>query len=232
MKTSKAKRIIKATIPFVVLFGLLVWPIAEYNKSTAQIPVTDVAASGSLSSINMNLAKQGMTSSEIAATQMDMAGVQSEMSSVQSQMSSMTKAMKEKQEAMEKADKMVSYVEDLKTLKQVSQSFASLLCTYQSLNLMLQKNGSLSICHVNAHYSLAIIDIQGAVDLVKLVMKGGLKMDQGVRISNLKQAIDLLGRGHSKMMTLSHSMNVSNVRKQNNANYWAAQRNTLGIYKY
>ena len=225
MKTDKLKRIFKALIPMVVLFGILVWPASEYNKSNAQIPMTDAAANASLGQVNMNLISGNLVSNE-------MAGVQSDMAAVQSETAAMTEAMKNKQEAMEKADKVVGYVQDIKALKQVTQSFASLICTYQQLSGMLNKNGSLQICHINAHYSLAIIDIQGAVDLVKLVVKGGLKMDQGIRISNLKQAIDLLNRGHAKMMTLSSAMSTSQSKANNRARYVKSLQSTSAIYKY
>lgn len=200
------KKYIKAFLPTAILMiAFMTWPIVEKNPSYSQLMVEDAGTAGAVSTGN----------------------------GIQSGMSYTLIEMQEQQKMMEKIEKMVGYVKDAKMVVDLARLMADLICTTRQLQLMLKTHsGLMNYCYISAHYKFAMLDMQAAMDIMRMVMQGGLKMDQGVRIQNLGDATKFFKSAHEKIMKLYQALHVSQQRSSMQQAYNSSMYSTMAIYRF
>jgi len=90
----------------------------------------------------------------------------------------------------------------------------------------------LQFCHINAHYQIAFLNLRAAMNVVDLIINGGLRMDQGLRVANVKNAVDLFTIANQKLMTLTRTMQTVGFRQQNQSYYSNNMYASTSIYRY
>ena len=209
-------KMIKTFIAIAIIM-LLVANSDSYNLK-AQIPVTDVAGGAISTAANVLQATNNATAADIAATEMEAAAT--------------INSMKIQGEVIEKIQKATEYITAANSIIQLGKMIANMICTLEGLNLLLKKNGMLGVCHFQAHYQLALLDLRMATDLLEMVLSSDMRMDQGLRMQNIRNVSDLFSIGQQKIMKLSKSMQTINSRMKLNQAYQTNYSASASIYRY
>lgn len=200
------KKYLKAFFPlFSLMFLFTVWPAAEGEKVHAQ--------------------------AEIVHDPTNYAGLVQQ-SSILTSMMDMQDKMARQAETIEKIKDVTGFIKDAKTVYDMAKMMADLICTYKNIQLTQDKRGMLELCHFRAQYQIGMLNIQAATDVLSLIIDGGLKMDQGLRVQNLKNAIDLFTQGHSQVMKVNSQLKFASVREKNQQMYESSMMATMAIYRY
>jgi len=209
-------KMLRVFILTVVVFTLLV--NVKSNRVNAQIPTTDVALGAEIGTTNLLTSIGNATQEDIAITTDEMSGT--------------ITSMKEQQTVIETLQKATGYIAEAESLIMLGRLIGQLVCTFESLNLMMKKNGMLQFCHINAHYQIAFLNLRAAMNVVDLIINGGLRMDQGLRVANVKNAVDLFTIANQKLMTLTRTMQTVGFRQQNQSYYSNNMYASTSIYRY
>jgi hypothetical protein len=204
------KKYIKAFLPLTILMFLFtIWPAAENHDSMAQAGAQltyDAAAHTSLIQSNITLTT--------------MQGIQAQ--------------MQDQAKMIEEIKSKVGFIKDAKAVYDMARLMEELICSYQTLSNSLNKNhqAMFQFCNFKAQYSIGMLNIQAATDILSMIIQAGLKMDQGLRIQNLKNAIELFGKGNEQILQLNSTLLMSNARQKNSKAFASSMDATMSIYKY
>lgn len=121
------------------------------------------------------------------------------------------------------------FIEDLKTLVQISQLLESMYCRTDELNILINLSGS--NCIINMDYNIAIADLQYSMDVLKNVFVGVklLKATAGERTQILQRILESLKESIAQMdkLRMGLSLNLKTIALQQLMEY---ERKTSAKY--
>lgn len=164
----KIHKTISVLLLSIVMIGYFAIPTNSQNEGTlGQINAALGVANGTLGSINGTLGG-------LKATMNDLVDVQKQM----------------KQDSQEFA-----WLLDVKSFIDLIQTISETVCIFEKLGPLMEQNGfATGNCLVMANYNYYMIDLNAAMDILMSISKSMKSMSNGERISNFKQALDLMRR--------------------------------------
>lgn len=174
----KLNRIIIA----LCLFSFIIWPVSQFQPAKAGVPVVDDAQQSAI-------LYQNVIQSEVLIT----------MQSLETEMTTM-------QKAIDVAEKSSEFIQQAKTISQFASMVSAMICSQHNLKLLMKRSKLMKMCKYQLQFQMAMLNYSAAIDIMKMIMHGGLKMDQGIRVTNLKNAIELLNTAYIQMQRFQSTL--------------------------